>query len=265
MENTGVIVYLSCIRDIEKLKESLKRLDLFFNDQFSKPVIIFHEDFSIEIQKEILNATKSRIHFQNIIFTIPDFLDKSLIPETIYYKKWGFNIGYRNMCRFFAGEIFQHTSLQKYKYIWRLDSDSYLLAPIKYDVFNKMAEEKYVYGYQHIEKDVPEVSKDLWTITKKYISDHQINPTYLSKFLNNGEWDRSYYYTNFEIIDIDYFKSNVIKNFYQYLDKSGGIYYYRWGDAIIRLLTLAIFSDESKVHQFSDIAYQHQYFINRGA
>ena len=264
MENLGAIIYLSCLRDVEKLKESLRRLDYFFNDQYSYPVIVFHENFDQELQRQITGVTRSPIQFETVTFQIPEFLDRAKIPETIYYQKWGFGIGYRNMCRFFAGEFFHHPVLKNFKYVWRLDSDSFILSSPNFNVFKKMADENYVYGFQHIEKDVPEVTGGLWEATKKYIEEHQIIPTYLSDFLVNGAWDLSYYYSNFEILDMEFFRTKEIQNYYQHLDKTGGIYMHRWGDHIIRLLTLAIFADKNKVHKFSEMGYQHQHFINPG-
>jgi mannosyltransferase len=37
---------------------------------------------------------------------------------------------------------------------------------------------------------------------------------------------------------------------------------YRWGDAPIHLLAVALLLPEDKVMQFSDIAYWHQYYVN---
>jgi hypothetical protein len=44
-----------------------------------------------------------------------------------------------------------------------------------------------------------------------------------------GEWDRSYYYTNFEIGDLRFFRSEAYQSYFRYLDALGGFYYYRWG------------------------------------
>lgn len=259
----AVVVYLarSKPKDIAELKLSLSLLDVNFNDKFKYPVIIFHEDINENLMKKIREATRSKVQFEKVRFEIPDFLNKEKIPEFIYVDGDCFSIGYRHMCRFFSGIIFQHPALKEYDYYWRLDTDSFLLDKINYDVFQFMQERDLEYGYIDIFKDEP-ASKGLWDTTKKYIEDNNIKPKFLHKFMSNGVWDRSYYYTNFEISKLDFWRSDEFISFFNYLDRSGGIYKYRWGDHVIHLLAVSMFVSEDHVHKFSDIAYQHQGFIN---
>lgn len=260
----AAIVYLARSRkkDINDLKRSLSLLDINFNDEFKYPVIIFHEDFDEKLSKNIRESTRSDLKFEKIKFEIPDFLKNENIPEYIYVDGSEFSIGYRNMCRFFSGTIFFHPALKDYNYYWRLDTDSFLLDKINYDIFKFMQERDLEYGYIHIIKDEPDAVKGLWDTTKKYIEDNNIKPKFLPKFTPNGDWDRSYYYTNFEISKLDFWRSEEFMNYFKYIDRSGGIYKYRWGDHVIHLLAVSIFLPENKVHKFSDIAYQHQGFFN---
>lgn len=260
----AAVVYLvrSKPKDIADLKLSLSFLDVNFNDKFKYPVIIFHEDINENLMKKIREATRSKVQFEKVIFEIPDFLNKEEIPELVYLDEDCFSIGYRHMCRFFSGIIFHHPALKEYDYYWRLDADSFLLDKINYDVFQFMQERYLEYGYINIFKDEPGVVQGLWETTKKYIEDNNIKPKFLHKFTSNGVWDRSYYYTNFEISNLDFWRSDEFMNYFEYLDRSGGIYKYRWGDAPIHLLAVSIFIPEEHVHKFSDIPYQHQGFIN---
>jgi hypothetical protein len=260
----AVIVYLvrSRARDIADLKRSLSLLDANFNDQFDYPVFIFHEDFNKRLMEDIRKATRSNVKFEKVEFEIPDFLNKMEIPEFVYVDEFEFPIGYRHMCRFFSGLIFQHSALKDYDWYWRLDTDSFLLDKVNYDVFQFMQEHNYMYGYIQILKDEPDAVKGLWDITKKYIEDNNIEPTFLHKFTPNGSWDRSYYYTNFEISNLNFWRSDEFMNYFNYLDMSGGIYKHRWGDHVIHLLAIAMFMPEDKVYRFSDISYQHKEFIN---
>lgn len=47
-------------------------------------------------------------------------------------------------------------------------------------------------------------------------------------------------------------------NYYDFLDKKGGFYLYRWGDALVRTVALHMLADPQKVHFFPDIGYEHQ-------
>ncbi len=260
----AAIVYLvrSKPEDISDLKRSLSLLDVNFNNRFNYPVIIFHEDINEVLMEKIHTATHSTLRFEKVIFEIPDFLKKDEIPEIIFVDGFVFSMGYRHMCRFFSGTIFYHPALKDYDYYWRLDTDSFLLDKINYDVFLFMQERNLEYGYIHIDKEELGAIQGLWNTTKKYIESNNIKPKFLHKFMSNGVWDRSYYYTNFEISKLDYWRSDEFMNFFNYLDRSGGIYKYRWGDAVIHLLAVSMFVSEEQVHKFSDIAYQHKAFIN---
>jgi len=56
---------------------------------------------------------------------------------------------------------------------------------------------------------------------------------------------------------LKFLRSAEYTNYFEYLDKLGGIYYYRWGDALIRTLGLLMFTSPSEVHKFTDIGYAH--------
>ena len=138
----AAIVYLSrsTNKDVENLKRSILYLERCFNARFEYPVIIFHEDFTREIEDYIRQDSKSEIIFQKIEFKIPDFLDKNTIPVEYQLDKdcSVFDIGYRHMCRFFSNRIFHHAALKGFDWIWRLDTDTFILCPISYDVFRLM-------------------------------------------------------------------------------------------------------------------------------
>jgi len=260
----AAIAYLvrSKPKDIADLKRSLSLLDINFNDGFNYPVIIFHEDFSDNLMENIRKSTPSKLQFAQVKFDIPDFLNKDEIPEFVYVDGYEFSIGFRHMCRFFSGLIFQQHVLKDYDYLWRLDSDSFILGKIDYDIFQFMQENNYTYGYIHILKEHPDAVKGFWDIVKKYIQENNIKPTFLNNFTIDGIWDRSYYYANFEISKLDFWRSEYFLKYFDYIDKSGGIYKYRWGDTIIHFLAISMFIPESRIHKFSDISYQHQDFVN---
>lgn len=253
----AVIVYLSRKRDINYLRKSLKLLNKNFTKRFKYPVLIFHNDFTSNDQY-ILLKIYSNIKFEKIKFEIPSWIDKSRIIDDSFSVR----IGYMHMCRFFSGEIYNHDAMKNYDWYWRLDSDSYLHSPIKYDLFSFMEIQGFTYGYLgYTLKDLPDFVIGLWNLAKEYIQKKNIQPTFLNKYLDKeGKWDRSAFYTNFEISKLDFWRSEAYREFYNMIDQNGGIYYYRWGDHTIHLLALSILVNENKIHCFKDIDYSHQEF-----
>lgn len=54
-------------------------------------------------------------------------------------------------------------------------------------------------------------------------------------------------YNNFEIVRLEWFLQPSVQDFTAAVCASGGIYDYRWGDAPLRYLTLALFSEPKQV------------------
>jgi|SRR3989344_770047 len=256
----AVITYLAGVTpgDVVDLKVSLSLLHKNFNSTFGYPVVIFHENFSEEIIEEIRSIAGSELQFEKVAFQIPDFLKKETIPERYY----GFSIGYRHMCRFFSSDFFYHPALKEYEWYLRLDTDSFLIDTVGYDMFAFMAEHEYWYGYNYMLKDRPEVVVGFWDLTDKYVQNSNIKPYFLNKFVKNGAWDNTCYYANFEISNFNFWRSENVRSYMDFIDKSGGIYNYRWGDTIIKSLAIYLFMPEKKVHNFKDIPYAHQHFVN---
>ena len=72
------------------------------------------------------------------------------------------------MMRFFAMEIWNFFAEWNkatgctYRYIFRMDEDSFLHSPIRYDIFDFMRSNEYVYGYRMCTYEMA-VAKRMWT------------------------------------------------------------------------------------------------------
>ena len=258
----AAIVYISGSekQDIMDLKKSLRYLHKNFNNRFQYPVIIFHEDFSEDLLKDIQSAVKPRLRFKKIHLKTPDHIDEEKIKEIIKDKSW--YLGYLNMIRWCSKDFFLHQVMENFDWYWHFDTDSFLVRKVNYDVFAYMEKNNFNYGYQTIMIEKPYACENFWETTKEYIKSRKIKPTFLDKYLNKGEWDRSYYYADFEISKLDFWRSDKYMNYFDYMDKSGGIYKYRWGDTLFHSMAVFMYMDESETHQFTDIGWKHQRYIN---
>ena len=165
-------------------------------------------------------------------------------------------LGYRHMCRFQSKLVFEQPILQGVEWYWRLDDDSELHREVGYDVFRHMESEGYLYGYIHITRDAPQCVVGLWENTAKFIQDNDIQTFWTE------EWLSPYmFYNNFEICRVDFWRNSMGKKYLDFIDKIGGHYTQRWGDAPVHSLAVTMFIPQEKVHQFSDIAYRHQEYV----
>ena len=62
-------------------------------------------------------------------------------------------------------------------------------------------------------------------------------------------------WSNFEIGDLNLWRSKAYLDYFEHLDKAGGFFYERWGDAPVHSIAAALFLPKAQIHFFNDIAY----------
>jgi mannosyltransferase len=126
-----------------------------------------------------------------------------------------------------------------------------------------MADNKKTYGFTINIYDDPNTLPSLWPETLKFLAAH---PEFLGRN-NSLEWltDSSqrpdvnilahgystcHFWSNFEIGDLEFWRSARYEAFFQHLDHSNGFFYERWGDAPVHSIALGLFEDTSKIHWY---------------
>lgn len=266
MPQNAVIVYMSCTRDLPLLFRSLVLLCKNFSRVNDYPIVIFHDDISKTDMSQLFVALHREvgfipsIKFEILEFKMPDGVSTDPSMYTVPLSQ--FWMGYRHMCRFHAGQIYRDERLLRYDWYWRLDSDSYMLSPIPYDPFERMAQSGYEYAYMCDEdKDVRECAVGMWDSTKEFMQKHGISSPSLESRLVNGEWDLSNFYDNFEIAKFSFFRSERYMAYFDHMDATKNFYYRRWGDHNMHWLGVRMLMDDSKVWAVKDMAYQHNNWV----
>ena len=160
------------------------------------------------------------------------------------------------MCRFYAKTLYEQPIMDGLEYMLRLDDNSLINQPIKYDLFKWMKHKHISYGYRSWQHDDPLYTKGLWEATWKYIEQFNITPVF-------HKWPKGLcFFNNFELSELTFWKSKEYKHYVDYVDKLGGIYYYRWGDAPIKSIGVSLFMRNDKLHWFRDINYTHKLITN---
>lgn len=81
-------------------------------------------------------------------------------------------------------------------------------------------------------------------------------PTLEDKF-DNQEYNLCHFWSNFEIARLDVFDNDFYNSYFEFLEKSGGFWRERWGDAPIHSLGLGMMLNVEDIHYFRDIGYRH--------
>jgi len=175
--------------------------------------------------------------------------------------------------------FFDHPALASYKYYWRVEPSIRLTCRVTYDPFIAMAQHKKQYGYTIALWERGKTAPSLFRKLSKYrarlgnpttsLWRAMMAPSYvpwpfrkaMSLLRNRDEngdlWNMCHFWSNFEIADMDFFRSREYRTLFDYLDKDGGFYYERWGDAPVHSLAAAMLLKPEEVHHFSDIGYVH--------
>ena len=215
---------------------------------------------------------------------------------------YGDSISYRHMCRYESGFFFQHPIMQGYEWYWRVEPSIELYCDIEYDTFKFMADNKKKYSFVLSLYEYEATIPTLWESSKKFMKEHpehiaQGNSlswlsddggetynhchfvrrprpsrfTFTSPLLPLPLRFRIYHdtpanltsqWSNFEIGNLNWLRSPAYMDFFNTLDKDGGFFYERWGDAPVHSIGAGLTLKKEEIHFFDDISYYHVPFTH---
>lgn len=278
--------FVSLVRNSELhgIVKTIKQIEETFNDKFHYPYVFLNDrPFNEKFIQKVRSATKSECFFELVpaeVWGKPSSIDPAREEEGIKHleeKGVGYanKESYHNMCRFYSGGFYNHPKLQEYRYYWRLEPSTDYFCDIDYDVFKFMEDNDKVYGFVLNLYDSPDSVQSLWPTTLEFLKE---NPQYLHKnsattwlrenlqkpdnYQTAKGYSTCHFWSNFEVGDMDFYRGEAYSKWMEHLERSGGFYYERWGDAPVHSVGLALFADKSKIHWFRDIGYQHFPYMN---
>ncbi|KAF2219728.1 nucleotide-diphospho-sugar transferase, partial [Elsinoe ampelina] len=265
---------------------------VFLNDQ------PFEKAFKTKIQAAL--SPNTNVTFANIppeMWDWPDRFDKK--AKTKAMSTWdryangmtqefveGTHVqkaSYHHMCRFNSGFFYDHPALEPYKWYWRVEPGVTFSCDITYDPFHEMASRNQKYGYTVALWEVGSLVPTLFRATTDFKEKHGIPdrgmwnamfesswapwpfrrfilPFWPSKDRYGDGWSSCHFWSNFEIADLDVFRSKAYRDYFKHLDNLGGTHLERWGDAPVHSLAVAMFLEAEQIHYFQDIGYKHPPF-----
>ncbi|KIY44177.1 glycosyltransferase family 15 protein [Fistulina hepatica ATCC 64428] len=258
--------------DISGVVHSMKQVEGRFNKDRLYPWVFLNDmPFTEEFVRCTSAVTGAKTYYGQIPpehWHQPEFIDEEKATKArkamaknkgIFYAD---SVSYRNMCRFYSGFFYRQPLLQNVKYFWRVEPDINYRCEIDYDPFLYMEDHDIAYGFTISVPEQHETTPTLWPVSKEFFRQ---NPQYLAE--NNamrfaskdgGEtWTHCTYWTNFEIGDLDFFRSEAYNKYFEHLDAAGGFYYERWGDAPVHGIAVSLLLDRKRIHHFADFAYEH--------
>ncbi|KAL7424052.1 hypothetical protein Q5752_001637 [Cryptotrichosporon argae] len=270
----AAFVVLARNSDLWPIIESMRQMEDRFNYWAQYDYVFLNEvEFSDEFKRYTQSVTSAKCHYGLIEpehWFQPEWIDEEKAKaarEEMIRKKviYGHSVPYRNMCRFYSGFFFRHALLASYDYYWRIDPSVKFFCDITYDPFLLMQDEQKVYGFTLSLYEYIETIPTLWNSVKEFIAEH---PEHLAEdnaiaFISDdgGEsYNKCHFWSNFEIGDLNFWRSDAYMEFFEFLNRKGGFYYERWGDAPVHSIAAALFARKDQIHFFQDIGYRHEPF-----
>ncbi|KAG2349858.1 glycosyl transferase [Suillus weaverae] len=272
----ATLVMLARNNDLNGVISSVEQLEARFNRKFNYPwVFLNDEPFSTDFKRRVSVLTDANVSFGLVPredWIQPDWIDEGraqegrnkLVRQGVIY---GGSVSYRNMCRFNSGFFFRHELLTPYKWYWRVEPDVRYYCDLDYDPFLFMEDRDKVYGFTISMPEWEPTIPSLWSTVKDFIAEHPqyVSPDNSMDFLSDNAGDSynmCHFWSNFEIADMDFWRSEAYTKFFEYLEKTGGFYYERWGDAPVHSIAAALFTRKDQIHFFKDIGYKHAEFAH---
>jgi len=270
----AAIVLLARNGDLPGVLISMKQLEDRFNKKFRYDYVFLNEvPFTEEFKTRTTEITDSKTKYGLIPhdhWFQPNWINetKASAARADMEKNnviYGGSLPYRNMCRFNSGFFWRQEILKDYKYYWRVEPDIKFFCDLDYDPFLIMQDEKKVYGFTISLFEYEATIPTLWTAVKEFIKENPslMPPDNAMSFISDDGGDtynRCHFWSNFEIGDLDFWRSEAYTKFFNFLDEKGGFYYERWGDAPVHSIGAALFAHKDQIHFFNDIGYRHEPF-----
>jgi hypothetical protein len=247
-----------------KLVPRLQLLDFNLSDNFTTPLLIMYNNQPDQDNlMRLANTTRRQMMFLDVssIFTLfPSGFDTCRTRSSYWRRgKWNYQI----MIRFWFKILFELPQFKQYEYIMRLDDDSKILG-IWINVFDEMRSKRAVYFANDQDVDLEETlpgTMKLPYIALKYIILNNITVKQ-PEMIRYGFGDSHIlsYFNNFEVMQLEFFRRQDVRQWIEEVDRTNGIFKYRWGDAPLRYITLAIFAETHEVLHRSqyNLSYCHK-------
>lgn len=284
LENATLLVLCRNF-ELTDILASMRSLEDRFNKNYHYPWTFLNDvPFDEEFIKWTTEMASGKTEYGLIPeedWNTPDFIDEERYSKSIEQAIsndiiYGFSRSYRNMCHFNSGFFFRQELVNKYDYYFRVEPHVEYFCDFQMDPFRFMRENKKKYSFVVSLYEYPETIPTLWETVEDFLNEYpqHLHPNNSIEFITDKEpvdnvalhlgesaYNLCHFWSNFEIGDLNFFRSQQYLDYFEFLSKRGGFYYERWGDAPVHSIAASILLDKEEIFHFEDIGYTHVPFF----
>ncbi|CUM66876.1 uncharacterized protein PRCAT00004560001 [Priceomyces carsonii] len=279
----ATIVMLVRNSELKGALESIRSLEDRFNKDYRYPWVFLNE---VPFEEEFIEQTSLMVSGETYYELVPEedweppsFIDERKLQEGLKKASddgivYGGLRSYRNMCHFNSGYFYKQKRLLNYEWYFRVEPDVQYMCDFQYDPFTLLRSNDKLYGFVIAIHEYGNTIPTLWDTVEDFMVKYPefLHPNNAIKFITSNETTITYgfdfgtlspnynlchFWSNFEVGNLNFFRSKAYNTFFDHLDKAGGFYYERWGDAPVHTIALSLLIDKNKIHHFEDIGYYH--------
>ncbi|KAL9061326.1 MAG: hypothetical protein Q9162_000200 [Coniocarpon cinnabarinum] len=275
-KQNATFVTLARNSDIWEISKSIRQVEDRFNHRYNYDWVFLNDkEFDDDFKRITTNLVSGKTRYGMIAeehWSFPEWIDQDKAAEVrkdMSERKiiYGDSISYRHMCRYESGFFFRHPLMHEYEWYWRVEPSIELYCDVDYDPFKFMADNDKKYSFVLSLYEYKETIPTIWDSVRTFMKEH---PEHLAKnnaldFLSDDggkTYNNCHFWSNFEIGNLDWLRSDAYVDFFDQLDHDGGFFYERWGDAPVHSIGAGLTLPRDQIHFFDDIAYYHVPFTH---
>ncbi|KAK9473577.1 nucleotide-diphospho-sugar transferase [Dipodascopsis tothii] len=260
--------------EVDDALASMRQIEDRFNKRFRYPwVFLNDEEFTEDFKRLTTGMASGDTYYGQVPaeeWTWPEHIDREHAHERMRQMEadeviYGGSLTYRHMCRYNSGFFFRHDLLNMFDFYWRVEPSVEFYCDMLYDPFKFMKDNGKKYSFVIAMPEYPLTIPTLWETTQEFARKYpqHIAPDNAVDFIVDGgrgldgEFNSCHFWSNFEIGDLNFFRSEAYLKYFEFLDQAGGFYYERWGDAPVHSLAAALLLRKDEIHHFADVGYKH--------
>lgn len=271
--------------ELDGALKSMRALEDRFNHRYNYDWVFLND---VPFTDEFVVATSAMAsgmtyygHIPSEDWNCPDWINQTLYQHKLEIMAnagvvFGGSSSYRNMCRFNSGFFYKQKLLQKYDYYMRVEPNVDYYCDFPYDPFKVMRTNKYKYGFILSLYEYEDTIPSLWENIEEFIetrSDHidmdtnsynflidqqYFSPNTIGLIDSTSDYNLCHFWSNFEVGDLNFFRSKEYNDYFEFLDSKGGFYYERWGDAPVHTIAASLLLKSEEIIHFDEIGYDHK-------